>query len=108
MMNDIYIKDFDSYENVIKKFEESLVKITEIFNNQNQNIEKINKTETWTGKAQESTYKKYKELENKYEEIEESLYTCIRFMKKTLEDYKNADKQFNSDLEDNSIELNVN
>ena len=108
MKDNIYIKDFDSYENIINKFEESLAKITEIFSKQNQNFEKINRTETWTGKAQENTYKKYIELESKYGNIEESLLTCIRFMKKTLEDYKNADKQTDKDLEDNSIELNVN
>lgn len=108
MKDNIYIKDFDSYENIINKFEESLTKITEIFNKQNQNIEKINKTETWTGIAQENTYKKYKELESKYGNIEESLLTCISFMKKTLDDYRNIEEQFNSDLENNSIELNVN
>ena len=55
MKDNIYIKDFDSYENIINKFEEYLAKITEIFSKQNQNFEKINRTETWTGKAQENT-----------------------------------------------------
>ncbi len=108
MDNRIFIANSDSFETSIMVFEESLKKISDIFENQNKNMEQINGTEIWTGMVQKSIYEKYIEMKNNYPTIEESLKAYIDFMKKVLMDYKRAENEIDRNAEINASELNVN
>lgn len=107
-MKKILITDYDQFNEVILNFEKSLIKIKEIFANENRNFEEINATNTWTGKTQEVIYNKYKLLANNFEPIETALQIYIDFLKNTLQEYKNANEYLNKNIEFNDENLNVN
>ena len=107
-MNDIVIKDSEAFEAIILSFEESLAKINELFIDQDNNIKKINSTGIWRGKLQNDFCRKYFELRENYDNIEDSFLTIIAFMKKTLDDYSRLEKQINTNIEDNVTVLDVN
>lgn len=107
-MNRIEIKNFDDYAKTINEFEQINKKIKEIFENQDKNIDKINKTEIWSSKTQESICNKYDELKLQYSDIEVSLDNYVKFMKNTLEEYKKLENMINSDADNNAANLNVN
>ncbi len=107
-MNDIVIKDSVAFEEVILNFEKGLANIDDIFKDQDKLIKRINKTGIWTGKTQDSFCKKYFELQGNYDNIESSLLTLIEFMKNALDNYKKAEKQINTNIEENLENLDVN
>lgn len=107
-MNRIVITDSSQFENVIANFEASLKNIKDVFSSENSNIEEINGTSTWSGKTQESIYNNFKKLGKNFEPIEDSIQLYINFMKKTLEDYKEKEKQIDTLAENYANELNVN
>ena len=107
-MNEIVIKDYDRFNDVITSMKNSLDNLKRIFENEKKNTEMLNDGSTWEGKAAESTYKKVKEINSNYESIEYSLDYYIKFLEKTLEDYKLLDKEINNNAEKYSPELNIN
>lgn len=107
-MNRILITDFSSFEEVITSLEKSLRIIKDIFTTEKENVEMINATSTWTGDTQKVIYGKYKMLTNNFTPIEESLEVYIRFLKKTLDDYRRMEENINKNAEESSQSLDVN
>ena len=108
MNNGIEIKSYSDYESVINSFEQVLNNITDIFDKQDNEMKKINKTEVWTSITQEELCNKYNELSKQYEGIKLSLENYINFMKNTLNNYKEAEKSLNNSLNQNTDNLDVN
>lgn len=107
-MNGIVITDSGRFEQVITSFEESFNKVKDIFANEKRNAEEINETDTWSGGAAKVMYDKYKKLSDNFQPIEYSLELYIKFLKKTLEDYRRIEEEINKNMEDFSESLNVN
>ena len=108
MMNNITITDSDKFSEVINSLEASYNKIKEIKENEKINKELINETDIWTGTAQKSMYNKYDELINIYDQVDYSLDIYIKFLKKTLEDYKLINDEINRNVDLLEKEFNVN
>jgi len=107
-MNKIIITDSNAFENVIQVFESTLPNIKKIFESEQTITKEIDGTPTWTGASQKALYGKYKELESNFNPIVDSIEIYIRFLKKTLEDYKTLDKELSQKAEEFSEQLNVN
>ena len=108
MMNNITITDSDKFAEVITSLENSYNKLVEIKENENINKETINATDVWTGNAQKSMYDKFDELINTYEKVDYSLDIYIKFLKKTLEDYKLINDEISKNIDKVENELNIN
>ncbi len=108
MNGKIIITDSAKFEEVIMELEESYGKIKDIFAKEKNNKEEINGTDTWTGKAQEAMYDKYALLAENFTPVEYSLNVYIKFLKKTLEDYKRIEEEINRNMEAVAEQLNVN
>ena len=96
------------FEKIIKELKESVIRMSDCFNNENTFMKKIDKTDIWTGEVQDKVYSKYLELSNCYNPVIESLKTYIKFLENTLNSYMNAELTINKDIEDNLEDLNVN
>lgn len=107
-MNQIVITDSAQFEEVIKTIEQTLPKIHDIFENEKRNIEEINGTSTWTSETQKVIYEKFKMLANNFTPIDDSLNIYLKFLKKTLQDYKNFEAHVDKAAEASSIQLDVN
>ena len=108
MKNNIVITDSEQFEEVIRSLEASYNKIKEIFISESNNKEYINSTDIWTGTAQEAMYEKYNLLSNNFYPIENSLDIYIRFLKKTIEDYKRYESEISNNIDKLENEFNVN
>ena len=107
-MNGIVITDSGQFEEVITSIEDSYNKLKDIFAKEKNNKEEINETDTWTGNASQAMYGKYVELTENFTPIEYSLSVYIKFLKKTLEDYKRVEQEISNNLEVVAEQLNVN
>ena len=108
MMNNITITDSAQFEEVINSLEISYNVIKEILKKEIDNKERINKTDAWSGPAQEAMYDKYVKLSNNFEPIDYSLKLYIVFLKKTLEDYKRIEEEINKNIDILQDNLDVN
>ena len=107
MESKIVITDSSQFEGIINSLESSYNKVKEIINKENKNAEKINDTETWTGACARSMYSKYKELNSNYNLIDYSLDIYIKFLKKTLEDYRRIEEEISGNIDNLANELDV-
>ena len=107
-MNGVVIENSDEFEALINSFETSTNKIKDIFNNEKNEIEKINSTDVWSGDTQKVIYDKNKMLQENFDPIVEALDYYVLFMKKVVSDYKAFENKINQNAEVNSDELNVN
>lgn len=107
-MNGVVIENSDEFEALINSFENSTNKIKDIFNNEKNEIEKINSTDVWSGDTQKVIYDKNKMLQENFDPIVEALDYYVLFMKKVVSDYKAFENKINQNAEVNSDELNVN
>ena len=107
MTNKILITDSAQFEEVIRALEDSYNKVKDIFQSQKRNAEEINETDTWTGATAEVMYNKYKLLSDNFAPIEYSLDLYIKFLKKTLEDYKRAEEEIERNINDIEQSLDV-
>lgn len=104
----IIITNSLEFEKIIKELKESLVRMNDNFNNESTFMRKIDKTDIWYGEVQDKVYSKYLELSKCYNPVIESLKTYIKFLENTLNSYRNAEKTFNTSVENNLEDLNVN
>ena len=90
MNNGLVIKNIGEFQEVIDELKTSLNNLNNIFDRQNNNVTRINQTEVWSGSAAKSFHDKYVQLNKNYPQIAYSLDLYIKFLEKTLEDYKKA------------------
>lgn len=102
------ITDSNKFEEIINNLEASLPNIKSIFDSQSANYERINETDAWSGKTQQIIYQKYRDLTKNYEPILNSLNNYVKFLKITIENYKNYETSLNSSIEDNEENLKAN
>lgn len=107
-MNKIVITSSEEFEGVITALEASLVKVRDIFDIEEKDYKRIDGTDTWTGASQQVISVKLNELSKNYEPICYSLDLYIRFLKKTLADYKAMDEAINRNAEEMTQQLDVN
>ena len=107
-MNKIVITDSARFEELINKIEAQLPVIKDAFQSEKNNSTGMSGSETWKGQSQEALYGKYKQLEQNFTPIEESIEIYIKFLKKTLEDYKELESSIDAKAEEYSDQLNVN
>ena len=108
MNNSIVITDSGQFEEVINSLEDSYNKLVDIFANEKNKKEEINETDTWTGNASQAMYGKYQALSENFTPIEYSLSVYIKFLKKTLEDYKRVEEEISTNIDMISEQLDVN
>ena len=108
MERKITINDFDRIESIIETLRGIEQRIEEIHEAENNNIERINRTDIWTGKTQEKTYEKLFELKEDHGPIEEMLKEHILFLTKAESDYKTLELKLEKDIEENGNNLTVN
>ena len=108
-MNQIVIKDTEKFEEVIDNIEKELPAIQNTFQSQKRNSVDMSGNDVWKGRAQEKLYDKYKQLEQNFTPIEETIALYVRFLRKTLEDYKALETSLNAKIDDYSTnQLDVN
>ena len=107
-MNKITITDSDKFQEVIQTFRETLPSIKNCFESERRNSIDIGGTDVWKGKAQEKLNEKYKMLEQNFDPIVETMEIYIRFLQKTLDDYKELEAQISAKADAFSEQLNVN
>lgn len=108
MKTELQITNSALFEEVVISLENSLSKIKDIFARQNKNKEIINGTDSWTGKAQSVLSSKYELLSQNFGPIEYSIDLYIKFLRKTLEDYKMADAAITKNMEEMASNMDVN
>lgn len=108
MNSGITITDLGEFQEVIDELKASLNNLTDIFNRQTSNITKIDQTETWSGDAAKALHDKYEQLNNNYPQISYSLDLYIKFLEKTLEDYKLLIQEQGKNLDSMATNLDVN
>ena len=101
------INNFAEFEETISELTESYKKMQDVFANQKKNAEKVNETDTWTGKAQRSMFEKYKALNGNYDPIEYSLDLYIKFLNKTKEDYRLVNEEIAKNVDEFAQSLDV-
>lgn len=104
----IIINDTNKFDEIIKILNGSLTRIKDDLESEKNKMQKINKTDVWTGMVQEKVYGKYEELSNCYSSIYESLGLYIKFLDNTLKSYVEAELTFEKDIDNNVENLNVN
>lgn len=107
MTNQMQITSETEFQEIINSLEKSYNNILSIFEMQKRNAENINETDTWTGATARVMYGKYKMLNNNYNHIEYSLDLYIKFLKKTLSDYKLLIEKMNANLDSSQQSLDV-
>ena len=108
MYKGIEITSPEAFQEVISSMETSYNNIKNIIDKEKKNVERINETDVWTGKAAETVYEKYKLLNSNYDQIDYSLDLYIKFLKKTLEDYLRLIEESGKNIEGMSTSLDVN
>ena len=104
----IEITSKEEFQGVIDSLKASYEKIKDIIGKEKNNVERINKTEVWTGEAADAVYYKYSTLNTNYDQIEYSLELYIKFLQKTLEDYTLLQQEQEKNINAMSGSLNVN
>ncbi len=104
----LVITDFVKFEEVIASLEESYKKVKDIFEKQNKNKEEINSTDTWSGYGAKAMYAKYHNLSTNFGPIDYSLQVYIKFLKKTLDDYKRMINEIDKNTNEIANSLDVN
>ncbi len=107
-MSDVVIKDTEKFERIIEELEGTVPEIADSFKLQNRNFSMINGTDTYKGKCQSVISEKYDLFKNNYESINEALTNYIKYLKITLENYKEYERTLNKTIEENLDNLNVN
>lgn len=108
MNNGIVITDSGKFENIINNFNNAIVNIEKVFENENNNFKKIDSTDLWNSDLQKCITNKYNELSRNYGDIDDALKTLSNFMKNTLDAYKRLEDKLQSDMTDNNEQLDVN
>ena len=103
----IVITDSSRFEEIINLLEASQNRIKEIVDKEYKNVEMIDETEVWSGACARSMYSKYKELNSNYDLLEYSLDIYIRFLRKTLEDYRRIEEEISGNIDNLATELDV-
>lgn len=107
-MGNIVITNSDEFEQIINNLERSFSRINDIFKDEKDRINIINKTDIWTSKVQETLYDKSLLLSKNYAPIEEATRIYIKFLRKTLDEYKAFEKTTNQSISQNLENLDVN
>lgn len=108
MNNRIVITDSNRMEHIIDNFNNIISNIGNSFENENNNFKKIDGTEVWSSNLQQSITSKYNELSSKYSDIIQALNTLSTFMTNSLNEYRKFESTLQSDMVDNSSNLDVN
>ncbi len=107
-MNSIIINDTNRFDEIIRILENSLNRIKDDLELEKNKMQKINKTDIWTGMVQEKVFGKYEELSNCYSSIYESLGLYIQFLDNALKSYIEAELTFEKNINNNMDNLEVN
>ena len=95
----------ETLNNLIKDTDD----IKDIFDEVEFMMEAINgEDEIWKGKSQESFYDSFKTISGKFKEIGENLDRQNDFLNGTIENYKNREKQIDSNAEKRADDLDIN
>ena len=107
-MSDITIKDTKTFEKIVNELEQIVPQIDNSFVVQNKNFSMINGTDIYKGKCQSVISKKYDLFKKNYEPVNEALNNYVKYLKITLENYKEYEKTLNSAIDDNVDGLSIN
>ena len=104
----IEIRNPAELQEAINQLKSSLRVLNDIFASEDKNVERINKTEVWSGAASEAVYLKYKQLNANYSQISYSIDLYIKFLEKTLEDYNRLIQEQSKNIDAMADSLDVN
>ena len=93
------------YDSLITSTED----IKDIFDEIDFMMEAINGEDpTWKGKSQKSFYENFRTISGKFDEIGENLDRQNEFLKTTIDNYQEREKNINTNIEEKSSDLNIN
>ena len=95
-------------ENATLKIEETSKKIAELFNEIDNSMKELYNSETWSGDANDTYYKRYQKLSEYFPKINNGLATYVSFLRTTNDNYVRAEKSLGNQIDTNEAELNVN
>ena len=107
-MSEIIITDSKKFEKIINDLESTIPAIENSFTQQDRNFSMIDGTDNYRGSCQEVISGKYKDVRKNYESIQETLINYVKFLKITLQNYKNYENSLNETIDNNLENLNVN
>lgn len=107
-MSKIIITNSKEFERIINELEYTIPDIENSFKLQDRNFSMIDGTDSYRGNCQESISNKYREFKKNYDPIQETLRNYIKFLKITLNNYKEYESTIDKTIENNLENLNVN
>ena len=107
-MSKIIITDSNMFEKIIDELENIIPDFESVFANQNKNFNMIDGTDTYRGECQEVLSQKYNDFKKNYDSIDETLINYVKYLKITLENYRNYEREINKSIDLNENGLNIN
>ncbi len=107
-MSRVVITDSSQFESAVNEIEKSYKTIQDIFSSEKNNRKETEGSDTWNSNAQIAFHDKYNQLINNFDPIEYSLELYIKFLRKTLEDYRRLEEELEKNMSDFASSLDVN
>ena len=107
-MSKIVITDSKRFEKIINDLENTIPAIENSFATQDRNFAMIDGTDNYRGDCQRVISEKYNEVRKNYESIQDTLKNYVKFLKMTLQNYENYERNIDQSINDNLDNLNVN
>ena len=97
------------FESKLGSIETKVQEIKDLISSIDDEMLKVDGTHItiWSGKAQEILYNHYKNVANKFPNIEKRLDDYITFLKNTVELYKEEENTLGTSVNKNDNELNI-
>ena len=99
--------DTQKLNEAIINIEKSNEKIEKIFNKINLTINYLQSENVWNGETNDALIKRFEMLQEYFPKINSGIASYTTFLHKTNENYVNALKSINNDIDSNSEELSV-
>ena len=107
-MSKVIIKDSKKFEKIINDLENTIPAIENSFSTQDRNFGMIDGTDNYRGSCQEVISRKYSDVKKNYDSIIETMKNYVKFLKITLNNYENYERNIDKTINDNLDNLNVN
>lgn len=97
------------FESKLGSIETKVQEIKNLISSIDNEMSKVDGTHItiWSGKAQEILYSHYKNVSNKFPNIEKRLDDYITFLKNTVELYKEEEKTLENSVNNNEDDLSI-
>ncbi len=95
------IISYEEMDSIILRLREKINRISDILDKQNNNFERINATDIWSGNAQSACYSKHIEMNAQFRTIIDSLNKYANFLESVKQAYIDLDAAQNRVIDSN-------